>query len=235
MRQGLKSAGAHGRGRGTSANLNAANSPEPNSPETSVSAVQTARGLNGAILGLLLVLLMASFDQTIVGTAMPHIIAELNGFSRCGWVTTAYLLTSTASLPILGKLSDIHGCKRFYLAGAVLFILISTLLASLLALAKSALVFVPDDVFLIAAFLLGAALLSNFFLPEVTLRRTNAAAPVGAVASAVPVAPVQSQDAGTAPTSAAPSPAVRESRIEGGQPKIFLMVIVALFLPSQFG
>ena len=50
---------------------------------------------------MLLTLLLAALDQTIVGTAMPRIIAQLNGFDRYPWVTTAYLLTSTIAVPIL--------------------------------------------------------------------------------------------------------------------------------------
>jgi MFS family permease len=57
--------------------------------------------LVGTIIGLQLTLLLAALDQTIVATAMPRIIAQLNGFDRYAWVTTAYLLTSTASAPIL--------------------------------------------------------------------------------------------------------------------------------------
>src|SRR5437868_2568182 len=51
-------------------------------------------------------LLLAALDQTIVGTAMPRIVSELHGFEHYAWVTTAYLLTSTAVVPISGKLSD---------------------------------------------------------------------------------------------------------------------------------
>lgn len=54
--------------------------------------------LIGTIVALLLTLLLAALDQTIVGTAMPRIIAELNGFDRYAWVTTAYLLTSTIEI-----------------------------------------------------------------------------------------------------------------------------------------
>ncbi len=57
--------------------------------------------------GLMVTLLLSALDQTIVGTAMPRIIAELQGFDHYAWVTTAYLLTSTAVVPIVGKLSDI--------------------------------------------------------------------------------------------------------------------------------
>src|SRR5258708_5730087 len=72
--------------------------------------------------GVLLVMLLASLDQTIVGTAMPRIIANLNGFDQYTWVTTAYLLTSTVMVPIYGKLSDIFGRKPIFLVGVVLFL-----------------------------------------------------------------------------------------------------------------
>ena len=73
--------------------------------------------------GVLLVMLLASLDQTIVGTAMPHIITDLQGFDRYTWVTTAYLLTSTVMIPIYGKLSDIFGRKPIFLIGVVLFLI----------------------------------------------------------------------------------------------------------------
>lgn len=72
--------------------------------------------------GVLLVMLLASLDQTIVSTAMPRIIAEFNGLDRYTWVTTAYLLTSTVMIPIYGKLSDIFGRKPIFLIGVVLFL-----------------------------------------------------------------------------------------------------------------
>ena len=61
------------------------------------------RQLAGTLTGLLLTLLLAAIDQTIVGTAMPRIIGQLNGFDRYPWVTTAYLLTSTIAVPIFAK------------------------------------------------------------------------------------------------------------------------------------
>src|SRR6266581_7394766 len=72
--------------------------------------------------GVLLVMLLASLDQTIVGTAMPRIITDLQGFDRYTWVTTAYLLTSTVMVPIYGKLSDIFGRKPIFLIGVVVFL-----------------------------------------------------------------------------------------------------------------
>src|SRR5256712_7341018 len=77
--------------------------------------------------GVLLVMLLASLDQTIVGTAMPRIITDLQGFDRYTWVTTAYLLTSTVMVPIYGKLSDIFGRKPIFLIGVVLFLIGSAL------------------------------------------------------------------------------------------------------------
>jgi EmrB/QacA subfamily drug resistance transporter len=77
--------------------------------------------------GVMLALLLAALDQTIVGTAMPRIIAELNGFDKYAWVTTAYLLTSTITVPIAGKLGDLFGRKPFILAGMAGFMAMSWL------------------------------------------------------------------------------------------------------------
>ena len=74
------------------------------------------------MLSVLLVMLLASLDQTIVGTAMPRIIAELNGFSEYTWVTTAYLLTSTVMVPIYGKLSDLYGRKGILIFAVIVFL-----------------------------------------------------------------------------------------------------------------
>lgn len=80
-----------------------------------------------AISGILLGLLLSSLDQTIVGTAMPRIITDLGGLEHYAWVATAYLLTSTAAVPIFGKLSDTYGRKPFYIAGIILFMATSAL------------------------------------------------------------------------------------------------------------
>jgi EmrB/QacA subfamily drug resistance transporter len=87
----------------------------------------TKKQLVGTVIGLQLTLLLAAIDQTIVSTAMPRIIASLNGFDRYAWVTTAYLLTSTAAVPIFGRLSDIFGRKWILLAGTAAFVLTSLL------------------------------------------------------------------------------------------------------------
>lgn len=71
--------------------------------------------------GILVVLFLTSLNLTVVGTALPRIIAELQGFSLYAWAFTAYSLTSTVTLPIYGKLSDIYGRKRILLFGILLF------------------------------------------------------------------------------------------------------------------
>jgi EmrB/QacA subfamily drug resistance transporter len=96
--------------------------------------------LVGTLTGLLLAALLAAIDQTIVGTAEPRIIAQLSGFDRYPWVATAYLLTSTVSVPIFASLSDIHGRKPFFLLGATLFVLTSALCG-----AAGTLTFLPFD------------------------------------------------------------------------------------------
>lgn len=80
-----------------------------------------------AMLGVALSLFLVSLDQTVVGTAMPRIIAELNGFELYAWVTTIYLLAETAVLPIVGKLGDTFGRKWFVIGGLALFIAASAL------------------------------------------------------------------------------------------------------------
>ena len=67
-------------------------------------------------------LFLAALDQTVVSTAMPRIIADLGGFDRYTWVTTAYIVASTITVPVVGRLSDIFGRKVFYLIGLVLFL-----------------------------------------------------------------------------------------------------------------
>src|SRR5215813_1237344 len=81
----------------------------------------------GTLSGLMLSMLLAALDQTIVGTAEPRIIASLSGFDRYPWVSTAYLLCSTISVPIFAKLSDIYGRKWFLLAGSAGFVVTSAL------------------------------------------------------------------------------------------------------------
>lgn len=70
-----------------------------------------------ATASIMLALLVAALDQTIVGTAMPRIVAELKGLDSYAWVTTAYLVTSTVLVPIAGKLGDMFGRKPFVLVG----------------------------------------------------------------------------------------------------------------------
>ncbi|HEX7262537.1 MAG TPA: MDR family MFS transporter [Candidatus Dormibacteraeota bacterium] len=80
-----------------------------------------------ATAGTMLALLLAALDQTIVGTAIPRIVADLNGLDRLAWVTTAYLVTSTTMTPIAGKLGDLFGRKPFLLAGMIGFVASSAL------------------------------------------------------------------------------------------------------------
>src|SRR5437773_11725731 len=75
-----------------------------------------------ATAGTMLALLLAALDQTIVGTAIPRIVADLNGLDRLPWVTTAYLVTSTTMTPIAGTLCDLFGRKPVLLVGTVGFV-----------------------------------------------------------------------------------------------------------------
>jgi EmrB/QacA subfamily drug resistance transporter len=76
-----------------------------------------------AILGaILLTMFLASLDQTVVGTALPRIVTDLNGASLYAWVVSAYLLSSTVTVPIYGKFSDVFGRKVMLIIGVCLFL-----------------------------------------------------------------------------------------------------------------
>ncbi len=72
--------------------------------------------------GVLLVFLLSALDQTIVSTAMPRIVAQLQGLNLYAWVTTAYMLSSTVMVPIYGKLNDIYGRKSVLITGVCIFL-----------------------------------------------------------------------------------------------------------------
>lgn len=93
----------------------------------SLHATVSKRRLVAIVIGVMLSMLLSAIDQTIVGTAMPHVIAELNGLEHYAWVFTAYMLASTVMVPIYGKLSDSYGRRPFYLFSMVLFLLGSAL------------------------------------------------------------------------------------------------------------
>jgi EmrB/QacA subfamily drug resistance transporter len=77
--------------------------------------------------GLLLVMLLASLDSTIVATALPTIVGEMGGIGHLSWVVTAYLLAQTVVTPLYGKLGDLYGRKRVLQSAVVLFLLGSVL------------------------------------------------------------------------------------------------------------
>ncbi|MFF4286311.1 MFS transporter [Streptomyces sp. NPDC001633] len=100
-------------------------------PDTSAPAVpgerRSQRTVLVAIGALLLGLLVAALDQTIVATALPTIVSELGGLDHLSWVVTAYLLASTAATPLWGKLGDQYGRKKLFQAAIVIFLIGSVL------------------------------------------------------------------------------------------------------------
>ncbi|MEU7579426.1 DHA2 family efflux MFS transporter permease subunit [Streptomyces sp. NPDC041068] len=80
-----------------------------------------------AVLGLLLGIVLATLDGTIVGTALPTIVGELGGLGHFSWVVTAYLLTTAVSTPIWGKLGDLYGRKGSYMTSIAVFLIGSVL------------------------------------------------------------------------------------------------------------
>src|SRR3990170_5287455 len=80
-----------------------------------------------SFIGLMLGMLLAAIDQTIVATALPTIVGDLGGLDHLAWVVTAYLLTSTASAPLYGKISDLYGRKIVFQFAIVVFLIGSIL------------------------------------------------------------------------------------------------------------
>ena len=94
---------------------------------TSTSPPATAKEISAIYLGLVIMIGLAALDQSIVATALPRIVADLGGMAHLSWVVTAYVLASTATMPLYGKLSDQYGRKPLlyvaiitFLAGSVL-------------------------------------------------------------------------------------------------------------------
>jgi EmrB/QacA subfamily drug resistance transporter len=87
----------------------------------------TGWALTGVLASLMLTMLLAALDQTIVSTALPKILDDLHGYNRYTWVVTAYLLAETTVIPVIGKLSDQFGRKWFLVAGVAIFLIGSML------------------------------------------------------------------------------------------------------------
>jgi EmrB/QacA subfamily drug resistance transporter len=77
--------------------------------------------------GLMVTLLLAALDQTIVATALPSVVSDLGGITQYSWVFTAYMLTSTVSVPLYGKLGDIYGRKYLFIFAIAVFLVGSAL------------------------------------------------------------------------------------------------------------
>ncbi len=97
---------------------------ESAAPEASTSLSPQSKQI---FIALMLGMLVASISQTIVGPALPRIVAELGGMEHYSWLATAAMLVSAISVPIVGKLSDLYGRRPFYLGGLIIFMIGSVL------------------------------------------------------------------------------------------------------------
>src|SRR5437763_7897180 len=125
------------------------------------------------VSGTMLALLLAALDQTIVGTAMPRIVADLNGLSYYAWVITAYLVASTVMVPVAGKLGDMFGRKPFLLAGMVGFIAASALCGTSFNMASLVAFRALQGVFGGVLFASTFAVLADVFPPEQRARMSG--------------------------------------------------------------
>jgi EmrB/QacA subfamily drug resistance transporter len=91
------------------------------------SAILSKQSKTQILIGVLLGLFLAALDQTIVSTALPAIVADFSGIDLVAWVSTGYLLASTAMVPIYGKLSDLYGRRIILVWGIIVFLVGSAL------------------------------------------------------------------------------------------------------------
>jgi EmrB/QacA subfamily drug resistance transporter len=82
----------------------------------------TKRQRRLSFVGAVLALLLAALDQSVVATALPHIAADLRSFSDLSWVVSAYLIASTATIPLFGKLSDLYGRRKLFIVAISIFL-----------------------------------------------------------------------------------------------------------------
>lgn len=99
---------------------------DPSAPAASGRVLSVGHSLR-AVLGLCFIAVMIAVDQTVVGTALPTIVAELQGFQLYAWAATAYLLTCVITVPIFGRLGDYYGRKPFIIVSIIVFTLGSIL------------------------------------------------------------------------------------------------------------
>jgi EmrB/QacA subfamily drug resistance transporter len=93
----------------------------------SAAAAKERREILIVLPGLLLAILLAMLDNLIVGTALPRIVGSLGGVTHLSWVVTAYILASTITTPFYGKLGDMYGRKKFFIAAIIIFLVGSAL------------------------------------------------------------------------------------------------------------
>src|SRR5215472_15171221 len=91
-------------------------------PEEAGAFALSHRQVMIVLPGLLMAMLLAMLDQLIVGTALPRIVGSLGGVSHLSWVVTAYILAATITTPFYGKLGDMYGRKKFFVAAIVIFL-----------------------------------------------------------------------------------------------------------------
>ncbi len=96
-------------------------------PEPAPAAFGRRRDVLIVLPGLLLALILAMLDQLVVSTALPRIVGDLGGLNHLSWVVTAYVLASTITTPLYGKLGDLYGRKRLIIAAIVIFLVGSAL------------------------------------------------------------------------------------------------------------
>src|SRR3954471_18578156 len=98
--------------------------------DTSVPAPLSPAQLRLLFTGLLLAMLLAALDSTIVATALPTIVGELGNVERLSWVVTSYLLSQTLVIPLYGKLGDLYG-RRIVLQSAIVIFVVGSALCGL--------------------------------------------------------------------------------------------------------